>query len=370
MKKIQINNYISDSDFWELGLITPRSVKEQLESGADDDVLVEINSGGGLVFCAYEIVNSLRQYEADGRGSVTTRITGMAASAAATIFLAAKRREVYELSYFMQHRAKTAIWGDQDDLGSEAELLRQIDEITAADLAALSGKSVKKISSLISSSWNLVGGAQIVKQGIATALVEGTAEPQHQPLEQNPEIQPQQLRAAGHDALQYAEFIQPLFSRPQSSAKPTLKNWLFPPKNPTTQEDTDVTEAEHQAALKTQIEQERKRISEIVQVAQKTTGFNEAAQQAVDDGTPAAEFAKQICLSGAAKPVAPDEPAAPAAPAAQAAQAAQSVPPQNDPGVAAQAGAAQSAAPPQIETAAQETAKLREEIQSAEKSIL
>ena len=212
MKTIRINNYISDSDYWELGFITPKMVQEQLESGGDDDVLVEINSGGGVVFCAYEIVNALRAYEKAGRGRVTTRITGMAASAAATIFLSANHREVFQLSYFMQHRATTFAWGDYEDLSSEADLLRQIDEITVADLAELSGRSPKKIASLLSSSWNLVGGEQILNEGIATALIDGEAEPRHKPLEQNSDVRPEQLRSAGYE--RYAEMVQPVIQPP------------------------------------------------------------------------------------------------------------------------------------------------------------
>ena len=367
MKTIRINNYISDSDFWEIGLITPKMVQEQLESGGDDDVLVEINSGGGVVFCAYEIVNALRAYEKAGRGRVTTRITGMAASAAATIFLSANHREVYKLSYFMQHRAKTFAWGDHEDLASDANLLRQIDEITAADLAELSGRSPKKVSSLLSSSWNLVGGQQIIDEGIATALIDGDAEPRHKLLEQNSDVQPEQLRSAGYE--RYAEMVQPLFSRPAASTqKPSRPlDWFFNRKKPTQQMEDEVTEQEHETAVKAAIEQERKRVCEIVQIAQNTTGYNETAKQAIDQGKPSEDFAKEICMSGAAKQ---EEPSATQGPPPSQSSSPSQEQPENDAGVAAAAGVARQSAPPSLNPELEAEQKLRKEIQAAEQTVL
>ena len=158
-----------------------------------------------------------------------------------------------------------------------------------------------------------------------------------------------------------------------------------------------MTEQEHEAAVKTAIEQERKRICEIVQMAQNTTGYNDAAKQAIDEGKPSEDFAKDICMSGAAKkeeasatqephssqgPQASQGPLPSQGPQAsqsshssQGPQASQSshssqVPPENDAGVAAAAGAARQAAPPSLNTEREAEQARRQEIQEAESTVL
>ena len=88
------------------------SVQRQIENyrqennKAPENIMVRINSSGGSAFAGMAIYNYLSTY----KGNVTTIIDGLAASAAASIFMAGKERLIHNnMITFMIHRAMSYI---------------------------------------------------------------------------------------------------------------------------------------------------------------------------------------------------------------------------------------------------------------------
>ena len=99
--------------------ITADRVRNFLASENSKEITVVINSGGGLVTEGLEIYNTLRS---SGR-TITTVISGIAASMASIIFLAGDERIAMDGTLFMIHKPSSISWGDADDFRKEAELL-------------------------------------------------------------------------------------------------------------------------------------------------------------------------------------------------------------------------------------------------------
>lgn len=102
-------------------------VADQLDQVTTPNITVAINSPGGDVFDAVAIYNLLRQKDA----KVTTRVDGIAASAASIIAQAGDRRVMVSGSQMMIHKAWTIAVGDSDEMAKVAEILAKQDSIIA-----------------------------------------------------------------------------------------------------------------------------------------------------------------------------------------------------------------------------------------------
>lgn len=93
MKKVSVKGaIISNDDQWiydwfEIEATSPKSIGNAIQEANGDEVEVEINSGGGDVFAGSEIYTALKAYS----GNVTTKIVGLAASAASVIAMAGNK---------------------------------------------------------------------------------------------------------------------------------------------------------------------------------------------------------------------------------------------------------------------------------------
>src|SRR5690625_1082365 len=124
--KIEIKGVIvSNNDMWiyewfEMDAVSPNVVNEQLEKANGEDIEVVINSGGGDVFAGSEIYTAIKEY----KGNVTTKIVGIAASAASVIAMAGDRVLMSPTAQMMIHNVSSMAWGDYRDLEHEAEVLK------------------------------------------------------------------------------------------------------------------------------------------------------------------------------------------------------------------------------------------------------
>src|SRR5690606_35796558 len=115
-KKIKLNGpVISGGNSWIydwLGMetISPQRVISELEKAAGEDVELYINSGGGSVPAGSEIYTALKEY----KGKVTSKVTGVAASAATFFVLASDEVYVSPLAQMMIHKAATRTEGNSD----------------------------------------------------------------------------------------------------------------------------------------------------------------------------------------------------------------------------------------------------------------
>jgi len=92
-------------------------------------LVVSINSPGGDVFDAFTIYNALRRLQIP----VSTRVDGVAASAASLIFMAGEERPMPDNAMLMIHNMWTIALGDSQELRKQADMM---DKATEGVLAA------------------------------------------------------------------------------------------------------------------------------------------------------------------------------------------------------------------------------------------
>ena len=119
-----------------------RDVKNATKSlGPDDWLKVVINSGGGDVFEATRICNTLDSLPQ----KVWTHIVGVAASAATAVSQHGEYRTAAANIHFMIHGARGISWGTIDDHRSYVELLENANEILADLYVDATGQSREQI---------------------------------------------------------------------------------------------------------------------------------------------------------------------------------------------------------------------------------
>ena len=111
------------------------------------DILVSLNSPGGDVFDALTIYNALRRYA----GRVTTRVDGVAASAASLIAMAGDQLIMPDNAQLMIHNAWTLAGGTAEDLRATADMMDRIRDGVVAAYSRKSGLAAEKIVEMMDS---------------------------------------------------------------------------------------------------------------------------------------------------------------------------------------------------------------------------
>lgn len=130
LKKINLrgplisNNQQEAYDYWNLEAVSAKSIADELpEDGSD--VILEVNSNGGLVTVGSDIYTLLKNY----KGHITAEITGMAASAASVAIMGADKVVISPTAQIMIHKASfREVSGNSDDLESAANALKASDQ--------------------------------------------------------------------------------------------------------------------------------------------------------------------------------------------------------------------------------------------------
>lgn len=108
--------------FWG---VQAKDFRASLNAVEGDSLTVEINSIGGDVFAGLGMYNMLRSWAKDGK-TITTRVSGLAASIASVIMLAGDRREMPKNAFAMVHSPMTIAGGTEEDLREAADTLAKI----------------------------------------------------------------------------------------------------------------------------------------------------------------------------------------------------------------------------------------------------
>ena len=126
--------------YFGYSVIYPALVRKALEDNPEGEELVlELNSGGGSVWAGSEIYTILRN------SSVQTRVEvqSLAASAASFLMLGATRIEVSPVAQVMLHRPTVWTSGNDDDHRASLEML---DSVSQSILNAYAARSAGKMS--------------------------------------------------------------------------------------------------------------------------------------------------------------------------------------------------------------------------------
>lgn len=118
------NNSQEAYDYWGLEAVSAKSITDALpENGSD--IILEVNSNGGLVTVGSEIYTALKSYQ----GHVTAEVTGMAASAASVAIMGADKVVISPTAQIMIHKALLNwVSGNSDDLEKAANALKASDK--------------------------------------------------------------------------------------------------------------------------------------------------------------------------------------------------------------------------------------------------
>ena len=151
MAKVKVKGVIVSNDdkliydWFEMESTSPSDVEKEIEKANGADLEVEINSVGGDVYAGSEIYTALKSY----KGNVTTKIVGIAASAASVIAMAGKRVLISPTAQIMIHNVSSCARGDYRDLGHEAEVLKNYNKSIASAYQLKSGMSEEELLQLM-----------------------------------------------------------------------------------------------------------------------------------------------------------------------------------------------------------------------------
>lgn len=127
--KIDVKGPIIDSDdqwiydWFGIDATSPKKVADLInQTENNEDLEVEVNSGGGSVFAGSEIYTALKSY----KGNVAVKIVGLAASAASVIVMAGDKVLMSPTAQVMIHNASGSFGGDYRDLEKGSEILKNV----------------------------------------------------------------------------------------------------------------------------------------------------------------------------------------------------------------------------------------------------
>ena len=146
--------------------VTLQRIDAALRAIGERDVTVYINSPGGDMFEGIAIYNRLREHT----HKVTTKVLGMAASAASVIYLAGSEREVASSAFLMIHNCWTYLAGNRHYLRDVADDMPEFDAAMADLYAETSGQSAEDMAELMDDE-TYIRGKRAVELGLATGLL-------------------------------------------------------------------------------------------------------------------------------------------------------------------------------------------------------
>lgn len=155
--------FLSGDIGWE---ITAQDLQSQIES-VDEDLVIHINSRGGLAFEGVAIHNLIKNH----KGNTTGIINGMAASAASFLYQAFDTRKVYDTSVEMHHNPLTIAMGDHNAMKKAALHLEKLAGSFAVAYAKATKRSKKDIQAELDAETYLYG-QEIIDAGFADELIE------------------------------------------------------------------------------------------------------------------------------------------------------------------------------------------------------
>lgn len=120
---------VADDDLWVydwfgISAFSPHVVREAIRDNVDDELVVEVNSGGGSVFAGFEIFSLLRGAEC----RTVAVVQSLAASAASTIISGCDTVQVSPVAQIMLHLPVIVTEGNREDHRDSIKLLDSITE--------------------------------------------------------------------------------------------------------------------------------------------------------------------------------------------------------------------------------------------------
>ncbi len=150
-KRIQLKGFMIPNDYQEIYDFANReatSAKKLIDQLPTDesDVVIEVNSSGGVVNTGSEIYTALRSYN----GNVTAEVVGMAGSSASFCIMGANKIVMSPTAQMMIHKASlNFVSGNSDDLDRASDALKSIDKSIVNAYVGKTGLSEEEILNLM-----------------------------------------------------------------------------------------------------------------------------------------------------------------------------------------------------------------------------
>ncbi|MPQ68326.1 MULTISPECIES: head maturation protease, ClpP-related [unclassified Pseudomonas] len=161
---ITVYGIIGD-DWWGEG-VTLKRVDAALRAIGDKAVTVYINSPGGDMFEGIAIYNRLREHSQ----RVTTKVLGLAASAASVIAMAGIQREMAKSAFLMIHNCWVWLAANRHGLREAADQMEAFDRAMIGLYADTSGLEEDEVETLLDAETYL-NGVSALEKGFATGLI-------------------------------------------------------------------------------------------------------------------------------------------------------------------------------------------------------
>lgn len=151
--EISVNGEIVDDEDKEMyeyfgignNVASPSSFKADLKECEGKPIKLYVDSVGGNVFAASSMYTALLEY----KNNITAIITGVAASAASFLVMAANKVIISPTAQFMIHNPSTCAIGNQHDMRHAADVLDSIKESIINAYENKTHKSREEISQLM-----------------------------------------------------------------------------------------------------------------------------------------------------------------------------------------------------------------------------
>lgn len=140
-----INVFGPIGSFYDEAAVTASDFAAQLNEAGGDDVTVHINSGGGDVFDANTMAETLRAY----KGRTTASIEGLAASAASYFALTADEVVISPSALLMIHNPYTCVRGEASELRKTADMLDKLRGTISAQYVRKTGMDAAAVEALM-----------------------------------------------------------------------------------------------------------------------------------------------------------------------------------------------------------------------------
>lgn len=160
------NNSQEAYDYFGLEAVSAKSITDAFPED-NSDIVLEVNSNGGLVTVGSEIYTALKSYS----GNVTVEVTGMAASAASVAIMGADKVLISPTAQIMIHKALYGyVSGNSDDLDKASNALKSSDKAIVNAYVSKTGLSEEEIFELMKNETYM--SAQVaVEKGFADELM-------------------------------------------------------------------------------------------------------------------------------------------------------------------------------------------------------
>ncbi|HES2392982.1 TPA: head maturation protease, ClpP-related [Streptococcus pyogenes] len=160
------NNSQEVYDYYGMEAASAKSIIEKLPED-NSDIILEVNSNGGLVTVGSEIYTDLRNY----KGKVIAEITGMAASAASVAVMGADKVVMSPTAQMMVHKALfNWVAGNSDDLDKASNALKSSDKAIVNAYVAKTGLPEDEIMELMKNE-TFMSAQDAVEKGFADEVM-------------------------------------------------------------------------------------------------------------------------------------------------------------------------------------------------------